>query len=165
MVLRYKRIAGRGRWTRGKVLQSEHQVWRDAGSTHWQMCHHVPPRHPEHLLSGLHLLVPTQHGHWHCLPLDPLAHVMRNDNKKKVIFFFDCETWFMIVDCFRSLMMGKSNHKFFDLSENKILQIYYTNRTVLFWMCTGNEAFYCALYLLYFTEGPICKSTFIYTNP
>lgn len=59
----------------------------------------------------------------------------------------------------RSLMMGKSNHKFFDLSENKILRIYYTNRTVLFWMCAGNEAFYCALYLLYFTEGPICKNS------
>ncbi|CAH1982485.1 unnamed protein product [Acanthoscelides obtectus] len=41
------------------------------------------------------------------------------------------------------------------MSENPIMSIYYTNRTVLFLMCFGNEAFYASLYLLYFTEGPI----------
>nr|CAI5863457.1 unnamed protein product [Callosobruchus analis] len=41
------------------------------------------------------------------------------------------------------------------MSENPIMSIYYTNRTVLFSMCAGNEAFYASLYLLYFTEGPI----------
>jgi hypothetical protein len=43
------------------------------------------------------------------------------------------------------------------MSENAVMNIYYTNRTVLFCMCAGNEAFYAALYLLYFTEGPVCK--------
>ena len=43
------------------------------------------------------------------------------------------------------------------MSENPIMNVYYTNRTVLFFMCAGNEAFYAALYLLHFTEGPVCK--------
>lgn len=54
-----------------------------------------------------------------------------------------------------SILQGKSSHKFVDMSENPIMNIYYTNRTVLFWMCAGNEAFYCALYLLYFSQGPL----------
>ena len=28
---------------------------------------------------------------------------------------------------------------------------------VLFIMCAGNELFFCMLYLLHFTSGPICK--------
>lgn len=43
------------------------------------------------------------------------------------------------------------------MSENPIMRLYYTNRKVLFFMCAGNEAFYAALYLLFFTEGPTCK--------
>lgn len=54
-----------------------------------------------------------------------------------------------------TLLQGKISHKFIDMSENPIMRIYYTNRTVLFLMCAGNEAFYAALYLLHFTEGPI----------
>lgn len=54
-----------------------------------------------------------------------------------------------------SLLQGKTSHKFIDMSENPIMHLYYTNRTVLFCMCAGNEAFYAALYLLYFTTGPI----------
>lgn len=57
---------------------------------------------------------------------------------------------------YRSLLQGKTSHKFIDMSENPIMSIYYTNRTVLFIMCSGNEAFYAALYVLHFTEGPIC---------
>ncbi|KAF3430536.1 hypothetical protein E2986_12581 [Frieseomelitta varia] len=53
-----------------------------------------------------------------------------------------------------SLLQGKTSHKFIDMSENSIMRMYYTNRTVLFIMCAGNEAFYAALYLLYFTQGP-----------
>lgn len=53
-----------------------------------------------------------------------------------------------------SLLQGKTSHKFIDMSENPIMKLYYTNRIVLFVMCAGNEAFYAALYLLYFTEGP-----------
>lgn len=58
---------------------------------------------------------------------------------------------------FRTVLQGKSSHKFIDMSENPIMSVYYTNKTVLFFMCAGNEAFYAALYLLYFTEGPISK--------
>jgi CDP-diacylglycerol--inositol 3-phosphatidyltransferase len=55
----------------------------------------------------------------------------------------------------RSLLQGKTSHKFVDLSGNPIMRIYYTSRPVLFFMCAGNEAFYAALYLLHFTEGPV----------
>ena len=58
---------------------------------------------------------------------------------------------------YRSLLQGKTSHKFIDMSENPIMRLYYTNRKVLFFMCAGNEAFYAALYLLFFTEGPTCK--------
>ncbi|XP_015790794.1 CDP-diacylglycerol--inositol 3-phosphatidyltransferase [Tetranychus urticae] len=53
-----------------------------------------------------------------------------------------------------SLLQGKSSHKFIDLSENKILRIYYTSRPVLFFMCAANELFFVALYLCHFTYGP-----------
>ena len=56
-----------------------------------------------------------------------------------------------------SLLQGKTSHKFVDMSENPIMSVYYTNRKVLFFMCAGNEAFYAALYLLHFTDGPICE--------
>ncbi|XP_060532940.1 CDP-diacylglycerol--inositol 3-phosphatidyltransferase [Cylas formicarius] len=52
------------------------------------------------------------------------------------------------------ILQGKQSHKFVDMSENPIMSIYYTNRPVLFTMCLGYEAFFNALYLLYFTEGP-----------
>lgn len=48
------------------------------------------------------------------------------------------------------------------MSENPIMRVYYTNRKVLFFMCAGNEAFYAALYLLFFTEGPTCKLLYIF---
>jgi CDP-diacylglycerol--inositol 3-phosphatidyltransferase len=54
-----------------------------------------------------------------------------------------------------STMQGKTSHKYVDPSENPIMRIYYTSRTVLFIMCAGNELFYAALYLLHFTEGPL----------
>lgn len=54
-----------------------------------------------------------------------------------------------------SLLQGKTSHKFIDMNENPIMHIYYTNRTVLGFMCLFNELFYAALYLLYFTPGPI----------
>ena len=54
-----------------------------------------------------------------------------------------------------TLLQGRTSHKFIDMSDNPIMSIYYTNKTVLFWMCAGNEAFYASLYLLHFTEGPI----------
>ncbi|XP_072381586.1 CDP-diacylglycerol--inositol 3-phosphatidyltransferase [Diabrotica undecimpunctata] len=54
-----------------------------------------------------------------------------------------------------SILQGKTSHKFVDMSENPIMRLYYTNKNVLFVMCAGNEAFYAALYLLHFSEGPI----------
>ncbi|CAB0044312.1 unnamed protein product [Trichogramma brassicae] len=54
-----------------------------------------------------------------------------------------------------TVLQGKTSHKFIDMAENPIMNIYYTNRPVLFFMCAGNEAFYAALYLLHFTEGPV----------
>ncbi|XP_015432643.1 PREDICTED: CDP-diacylglycerol--inositol 3-phosphatidyltransferase [Dufourea novaeangliae] len=61
-----------------------------------------------------------------------------------------------------SLLQGKISHKFIDMSENPIMRVYYNNRTVLFFMCAGNEAFYAALYLIYFTEGPILAGISIF---
>lgn len=53
-----------------------------------------------------------------------------------------------------STLQGKTSHKFIDMSENPIMHVYYTNKTVLFCMCAGNEAFYAALYVMYFYTGP-----------
>lgn len=61
-----------------------------------------------------------------------------------------------------TLLQGKTSHKFLDMSENPIMRLYYTNRTVLFFMCAGNEAFYAGLYLLHFTEGPILAGIGLY---
>ncbi|XP_015119686.1 CDP-diacylglycerol--inositol 3-phosphatidyltransferase isoform X2 [Diachasma alloeum] len=55
---------------------------------------------------------------------------------------------------FQTILQGKTSHKFIDMSGNPIMRVYYTNKLVLFVMCAGNEAFYAALYLLHFTEGP-----------
>lgn len=52
-------------------------------------------------------------------------------------------------------MAGRTSHKSQEANTNPILRIYYTSRTVLFFMCAGNELFYASLYLLHFTEGPI----------
>jgi CDP-diacylglycerol--inositol 3-phosphatidyltransferase len=54
-----------------------------------------------------------------------------------------------------TILQGKTSHKFIDMNENPIMHIYYTNRTVLGFMCLFNELFYAALYLLYFTPGPM----------
>lgn len=42
---------------------------------------------------------------------------------------------------------GSASHKNVDLKQSKILALYYTNRTVLFFVCLANELFYVALYL------------------
>lgn len=61
-----------------------------------------------------------------------------------------------------SVLQGRTSHKFIDLSSNPIMKVYYNNRTVLFWMCTLNEAFYISLYLLHFTPGPIINGTSLF---
>lgn len=55
---------------------------------------------------------------------------------------------------YSAMLKGTTSHKIIDLSAHPLLRIYYNSRTVLFWMCAGNEVFYAALYMLYFTEGP-----------
>lgn len=57
----------------------------------------------------------------------------------------------------RTILQGKTSHKFIDMGENPIMHIYYTNRTVLGFMCLFNELFYAALYLVYFTPGPLSE--------
>ncbi|XP_019877852.1 CDP-diacylglycerol--inositol 3-phosphatidyltransferase [Aethina tumida] len=54
-----------------------------------------------------------------------------------------------------TILQGKTSHKFIDMSENPIMNIYYTSRPVLFFMCAGNEAFYASLYMLHFVQGPL----------
>ncbi|XP_063628522.1 CDP-diacylglycerol--inositol 3-phosphatidyltransferase [Cydia splendana] len=51
-------------------------------------------------------------------------------------------------------VQGKASHKLIDMSGNPIMRLYYTNKNVLFFMCAGNEAFYAALYVMYFYTGP-----------
>ncbi|RXN39254.1 CDP-diacylglycerol--inositol 3-phosphatidyltransferase-like protein [Labeo rohita] len=53
-----------------------------------------------------------------------------------------------------SMMKGATSHKAIDLSGNPILRLYYTSRPVLFFMCMGNELFYCLLYIMYYIEEP-----------
>uniref|UniRef100_A0AC35TLN9 CDP-diacylglycerol--inositol 3-phosphatidyltransferase n=1 Tax=Rhabditophanes sp. KR3021 TaxID=114890 RepID=A0AC35TLN9_9BILA len=48
-------------------------------------------------------------------------------------------------------LTGKGSHK---SSDNPILNLYYTSRPVLFFMCLGNEAFFGLLYVLHFWTGP-----------
>lgn len=54
-----------------------------------------------------------------------------------------------------SLLKGGASHKKIDLSGNFFLRIYYHSRVVLFIMCAGNELFFCMLYLVHFTSGPV----------
>ncbi|KAK0652070.1 CDP diacylglycerol-inositol 3-phosphatidyltransferase-like protein [Cercophora newfieldiana] len=58
------------------------------------------------------------------------------------------------VHMFATLAMGGSDtsHKNVDKSRSKILNLYYTNRTVLFVCCALNEVFFIALYLLSFSS-------------
>lgn len=48
------------------------------------------------------------------------------------------------------LSSGSTSHKNVDKAQSKILNLYYTNRTVLFVVCLINELFFVALYLHYF---------------
>eukprot|EP00116_Pleurobrachia_bachei_P009465 sb/3469727/ len=72
--------------------------------------------------------------------------------------FFQCyavlDIWSHWIHLTASHYAGATSHKQIDLTENPILYYYYTNRTVLFGMCAGNELFFAALYLLRFSEGP-----------
>ncbi|EMG48167.1 PIS1 CDP-diacylglycerol--inositol 3-phosphatidyltransferase [Candida maltosa Xu316] len=47
------------------------------------------------------------------------------------------------------LSAGSTSHKSVDEKQSKLLNLYYTNRTVLFVVCLVNELFYVAIYLHY----------------
>lgn len=47
---------------------------------------------------------------------------------------------------------GNTSHKNVDKSQSWLLNLYYTNKTVLFIMCAANELFFIALYLLSFSS-------------
>nr|XP_057905527.1 CDP-diacylglycerol--inositol 3-phosphatidyltransferase [Doryrhamphus excisus] len=53
-----------------------------------------------------------------------------------------------------STIKGAASHKSIDLSGNPFLRIYYTNKVVLFFMCMGNELFFCLLYILHHVPEP-----------
>ncbi|OMJ25738.1 CDP-diacylglycerol-inositol 3-phosphatidyltransferase [Smittium culicis] len=55
---------------------------------------------------------------------------------------------------YASLSSGNSNHKIMDKNAHPILKAYYTNRSVLFWFCFGNEAFFIVSYYIYYISGP-----------
>ncbi|XP_055338657.1 CDP-diacylglycerol--inositol 3-phosphatidyltransferase-like [Paramacrobiotus metropolitanus] len=58
------------------------------------------------------------------------------------------------IHMYSAMLKGTVSHKIIDLAAHPLLRIYYSSRTVLFWMCAGNEVFYAALYMLHFTSGP-----------
>lgn len=125
------------------------QIRSDVGSVDWPMRHDGASSHSQLFLSEIHVLVPTLDGDWCRLPLVLLTHVSWS------IKGFSMLTGFFIVS--RTILQGKTSHKYIDMNENPIMHIYYTNRMVLGFMCLFNELFYATLYLLYFTPGPICK--------
>ncbi|KAH3687236.1 hypothetical protein WICPIJ_001793 [Wickerhamomyces pijperi] len=51
---------------------------------------------------------------------------------------------------YATLISGGKSHKSIDKKESWLLNLYYTDRKVLFTMCFFNELFYVALYLYYF---------------
>jgi CDP-diacylglycerol--inositol 3-phosphatidyltransferase len=58
---------------------------------------------------------------------------------------------------YATLQTGGQSHKSVDKESSWLLNLYYTNRNVLFTMCFFNELFYVALYLAYF---PLYDVTF-----
>lgn len=51
---------------------------------------------------------------------------------------------------YATLQTGGKSHKSIEKESSYLLNLYYTNRNVLFTMCAFNELFYIALYLYYF---------------
>ncbi|CZS89851.1 related to CDP diacylglycerol-inositol 3-phosphatidyltransferase [Rhynchosporium agropyri] len=69
------------------------------------------------------------------------------------------------VHMYATLIMGGSDtsHKKVDKSRSFILNLYYTNKTVLFLFCMFNEVFFIALYLLSFSS-PLLSPSLLQTN-
>ncbi|CAL3963314.1 hypothetical protein PZA11_000974 [Diplocarpon coronariae] len=64
------------------------------------------------------------------------------------------------VHMYATLIMGgtETSHKKVDKSRSYILNLYYTNKTVLFLFCALNEVFFIALYLLSFSSPLLSPS-------
>lgn len=61
---------------------------------------------------------------------------------------------------YSALSRGAKSHKDIDLkSQNWLLWVYYTNRTVLGVLCLFNEIFFLGLYLCHFELGPLVANT------
>lgn len=136
-----------------------HKIRCNVGSVDRSMRHNGTSRDTELFLSEIHVLVPVVDVHRRGLPLVLLAHV-------RLLHFtvgwrFLCIEINYLYRCVfftcRTILQGKTSHKFIDMGENPIMHIYYTNRTVLGFMCLFNELFYAALYLVYFTPGPLSE--------
>ncbi|KAJ7903410.1 phosphatidylinositol synthase [Mycena olivaceomarginata] len=65
----------------------------------------------------------------------------------------DFSSHYMIM--YSTLVTGSSSHKDITNDVSAILRLYYTNKTVLFLTCAGNELFFVSLYLMKWTETPI----------
>lgn len=105
-----------------------------------------------YILSEVHILDIIVDEYRYCLSLDILTQVHSIIINNNLFYLpYNCST----------ILQGKTSHKFVDMSENPIMRLYYTDRTVLFVMCMGNEMFYASLYLLYFTTGPLSKFAII----
>ncbi|KAE8441641.1 hypothetical protein EG329_004608 [Mollisiaceae sp. DMI_Dod_QoI] len=70
------------------------------------------------------------------------------------------------VHMYATLAMGgaETSHKAVDKSRSYILNLYYTNKTVLFLFCALNEVFFIALYLLSFSSPFLSPSLLQATN-
>lgn len=123
------------------------QVRCDARSTYRSLRNNGFIGDAQLFLSKVHVLVPAVDGYRCLLSLVLPPHVSENFNPKDYPYSLPLLS--------RTILQGKTSHKFIDMNENPIMHIYYTNRTVLGFMCLFNELFYAALYLLYFTPGPI----------
>ncbi|XP_065511360.1 CDP-diacylglycerol--inositol 3-phosphatidyltransferase isoform X2 [Caloenas nicobarica] len=64
----------------------------------------------------------------------------------------DVASHWLHVHC--TTLEGGASHKAVGGEGHPLLRLYYSSRPLLFLVCAGNEAFYCSLYLLSFTEGP-----------
>lgn len=134
-------------------LHFSDEVWRYAWPAYWPLWYPRTACNVELLLSKVDVLVPDIDGNRRVMPLVLLAYVrIIQDYRSPVIEF----------QHFRTILQGKTSHKFIDMNENPIMHVYYTNRTVLGFMCLFNELFYAALYLLYFTPGPISQYSYIF---
>ncbi|KAI8912591.1 hypothetical protein EDD86DRAFT_231908 [Gorgonomyces haynaldii] len=64
-----------------------------------------------------------------------------------------------------TLSTGLQSHKSMRTDTNWLLQLYYTNRLVLFSVCLGNELFFVFLYVLYYAPSTLIYLGFALSVP